>query len=201
MKKTYLSRSVVTIALAVVLLVALSISAFADTYTYGYSGSACNTKINSLTESSTNLWGTKKTVTTKGWYGGTSYFFGWHSVTDSYYHYQGQVDLHTTGNIETTHTFKASFSVGVEEIFGASSEYSMSITTSRSVTQDINPNLASGWYYYGARARTRDMKYTESSIIYKKSNGKWVKDSTETKTPKYGCMVYERKYYNWVLDT
>lgn len=193
-------RSIVTVTLAIILLVALSITAFADTFTYGYGGSSCNTLIKPTSkETFTNLWGTKKTETIRGWYGGSSYYFGWHSITDSYYHVKGAADLSTTGNVSMTHTFKASFSVGVENFFGASSEYSMSVTTERSVTHSIAANLASGYYYYGARARTRDMRYVATTKYYEKKNGKWVLVKTEVK-PQNGCMMFNRRYYAWVRD-
>lgn len=192
-------RSIVTVALAIILLVALSITAFADTFTYGYSGSSCNTLIKSKNETSTNSGGTKKQELTQAWYGGSSYYFGWHSITDRYFHVKGAADLSTTGKVYTTHTFKASFSVGVESIFGTSSDYSMSVTTDRSITHSIDPNLASGFYYYGARARTRDMRYVATTKYYEKKNGKWVLVKTEIK-PQNGCMLYNRRYYSWVRD-
>lgn len=199
--KKGLSRSIVTIVIAIVLVVALSITTFANTFTYAYRGSSCKELIGQKKGGpSYNLLGTEKTEITVKWYGGSDYFHDWHSITDSYYHEKGNVDISTTGNVSRTHTFKASFSVGIEGIFGASSEYAMSLTTERSVTHSIAKNLASGFYYYGARARSKDMLFKVITNTYWKSyNGEWHLKNTATKNT-YGCMLYDRRYYAWVRD-
>ena len=70
-------------------------------------------------------------------------------------------------------------------------------TSSKSVTNDLDPNSKTGYYYFGVKAHARDFRVTTKTEKYKKEKGsyKWV--SSTSRANGNAALYSNPLYYKW----
>ncbi len=200
-KAQIILRSILAIALCIVIVFEVSVISKADTMLRITSTNTKNwTLMRSSKKTEYNLFRTKKTVTTTKKYKGNIYNTATYAVTGNHYHKKGCKDLTSLTSITETYTFVTSDSAAIIG-FGAEMGYSYSMTSGKTVNSALQKNKATGYYYYGVRAKYVDLKVETKKDVYKKKKGKYVYTSTSNVTVK-GTQLYTPNcqsalYYAW----
>ncbi len=199
-----ISHIVLTIFLVGAIFLSVSIEADANKFELspkadikaGSISKAWTTKKTTTQTSYTPIIKTYKTVVDKYYDQASDWYTSVKPVSDNFHHKKGKSDLHATKCIDTRHTFSVNGSKEVKN-WTMGLGYSYSASTSKSVTCDINPELKTGYYYFGVKAHARDFRIVTKTYKYKKKNGNYCLQSISSNAAGNAVLYGNPLYYNW----